>query len=416
MIDPVKLNLRHLRAFCEVADCGTISGAAERVHLSQPAITQAIAKLELTLGSGLFVRTSTGMIATEAGRVFAHRAARALERIRSGGIAARGGAVGRKGRMSAEFDRLVTGPQLRALLAVAEARNFSLAARQAGLSQPSLHRLARDLERVAGVDLYTRTTQGIALTRAADLLARQARLAFAELQQALEELAALRGEKQASLMIGTLPLARTAILPRAINELTSRRPATRVRVVDGAYDDLLHELRHGGIDVLVGALRSPPPINDVVQTPLFLDRLSVIGRRGHPLASRRRITVANLAAYPWIAPKAGPPGRAQFDALFADAGTAAVEGLVEASSLIVIRGLLMESDRLTLLSAHQVEPEIRSGMLQVIAFELEQTPRPIGVTVRRDWQPTSTQALFLQLLRDVCVSTFEQSEAYSVLE
>lgn len=402
MLDPINFNFRHLRAFCEVVSCGSISEAAAHVHLSQPAITQAIAKLEHILGCALFTRASTGMTPTVAGNIMAARATRALDKIRAGAIAAQGGPQVRKSTGFSAFDRMITGPQLRALMAVSEARNFSLAARRVGISQPSLHRLARDLERVSGVEFYRRTPQGIALTQAAEEMARHSRLAVAELRQAIEEVAALQGEDQSCLNIGTLPLARTAILPRAINALTHRRPDTRIRVVDGPYDDLLHELRHGGIDILIGALRMPVPIDDVVQAPLFDDRLSVVSRRGHPLAGRRNLTVRDLAAYPWIAPRSGPPTRAQFDALFARSAITAREALVEASSLVLIRGMLMESDRLTLLSQHQVEPEIRHAMLEILPFEVRQTPRPIGTTVRRDWQPTATQVLFLDLLRDVC--------------
>jgi DNA-binding transcriptional LysR family regulator len=416
VLDAIALNLRHLRAVCEVVACGSISKAAPRVHLSQPAITQAIVKLEQTLGASLFIRASDGMIATEAGAVLARRTARALDQIRIGAIAARHGVQGRRKQGFAGFDRLVTGPQLRALIAVSEARNFSLAARAAGLSQPSLHRAARDVERLAGVTFYMRTAQGIALTSAAAALARHARLAFAELEQLREELAALRNVDQARLSIGALPLARTSILPRAMIALAKERPGTLVRVVDGSYDDLLHELRHGGIDVLVGALRDPPPIDDVVQAPLFDDHLSVIGRRGHPLAGRRRISIRDLAAYPWIAPRPGPPGRARFDATFERVRITAREALIEASSLIVIRGLLMESDRLTLLSAHQVEPEIRHGMLEIIPFEIGQSPRPIGTTVRRDWQPTATQALFVEILRGICTRAPTTGRAYADFE
>jgi len=48
-MSPDRLNLRHMRAFCMVARCGSISAAAGDVHLSQPAITQAIAKPERSL-------------------------------------------------------------------------------------------------------------------------------------------------------------------------------------------------------------------------------------------------------------------------------------------------------------------------------------------------------------------------------
>lgn len=395
---PDELNLRHLRAFCDVAATGSISAASPRVHLSQPAITQAIAKLEQKLAANLFVRTSSGMIATEAGRTMAHRSRRALDFLRTGADSI----DNRRGSSFARFDQLVTGAQLRALIAVAEAGNFSLAARAVGISQPSLHRLARDLERLSGNELFVRTRLGIRLTQAAERLARFARLALAELQQGFDELAAARGIDTASVLIGTLPLARTSILPGAINSLVRERPEVRVRVVDGLYDDLLRDLRQGEIDVLVGALRNPPPIDDVVQTELFSDNLAIVARSGHPLAGKRRPTMRDLARYPWIAPRPPTPTRRHFEALFATAGMPVPAGLIEASSLILIRGLLIESNRLTMVSAHQVAVEVRHGLLTILRFDLENTQRPIGTTVRRDWQPTATQARFLELLEIMC--------------
>ena len=74
-------NLRHLRAFQEVARCRGISAAAERVHLSQPAITQAIAKLEAQLGTALFERRSGGLYPTEPGDLFLDRVERALDDV-----------------------------------------------------------------------------------------------------------------------------------------------------------------------------------------------------------------------------------------------------------------------------------------------------------------------------------------------
>jgi DNA-binding transcriptional LysR family regulator len=60
-------NIRHLRAFAEVAKRGSISRAAEHVYLSQPAITHAISKLETGLDTALFTRLHKGMALTEAG-------------------------------------------------------------------------------------------------------------------------------------------------------------------------------------------------------------------------------------------------------------------------------------------------------------------------------------------------------------
>ncbi|MCB9957481.1 MAG: LysR family transcriptional regulator [Rhodospirillaceae bacterium] len=390
-------NLRHLRAFAAVARCRSISKASQVVHLSQPAVTQAIANLEERLGAPLFERRSDGMVSTDAGTLFLDRVERALALIQAGARTAVQLAARKGGRGNAKFDQLLTAAQLRALIAVSKAENFSLAARQAGISQPTVHRAARDIERLSGLALFTKSSQGIALTPSADALAQAAKLAFAELEQGFAEIDEMLGVDAGRIVIGTLPLPRTFILPTAINALLARRPDVRVSVVDGPYNDLLRDLRHGDVDLLVGALRNPVPIDDVVQETLFSDPLAVVGRAGHPLAGRSGIGLADLAAYPWVVPRQGTPTRAMFDRLFEGATPPACP--VESSSLVLIRGLLTESDHLTLISAHQIRHEERAGVLAPLPFDMSATSRPIGITHRRDWRPTATQRDFLTCVR-----------------
>jgi len=390
-------NVRHLRAFREVARQRSISEAAAGVHLSQPAITQAIAKLEDQLGARLFERRSDGMVPTDLGEMFLNRVDRALTLIRDGAREAVRQNSRKGGRGFAHFDQLLTTAQLRALIAVSKAENFSLAARTVGISQPTLHRSARDLERLSGLSLFKKSGQGIELTPSAQTLARSVKLAFSELEQGFAEINETRGIDRGKIAIGSLPLPRTFILPAAINALTRDRDDVRISVIDGPYDDLLHELRHGELDLMVGALRNPVPIDDVVQEALISDPLAVVGRAGHPLNAKARITLDDLAAYPWAIPREGTPTRASFEELFAKAD--APRNIVESSSLILIRGLLLESDRLTLISQHQIRHEEQLGLLKPLAFDVANTARPIGITLRRDWRPTATQRHFLDCLR-----------------
>ena len=160
-------NIRHLRVFREVAHCHSVSMAAERAHLSQPAVTQAIAKLEEDLSVPLFERRRDGMFVTEVGAQFLERVGRALDHLQAGAREAARTGSRQKGRGFADFDRLLTAAQLRALVAVSEANNFSMAARSIGISQPSIHRAARNLERLSGVKLFSSAHEGISLTPAA---------------------------------------------------------------------------------------------------------------------------------------------------------------------------------------------------------------------------------------------------------
>lgn len=399
-MNPTLLNLRHLRAFREVAECRSISLASKRVHLSQPAITQAIAKLEAQLELPLFERRSDGMHATEPGQQFSVRVERALRHLQAGTREAARLGPEKTARRVAHYDHMLTTTQLRALAAVSDARNFSLAARNIGISQPSLHRAARDLERLLGMTLFESTAGGIELTRPARALAQHVKLAYAELAQGFAEAAAWRGQDSGRIVIGSMPLARMSILPAAINTLARKHPEVQVSVLEGPYEDLLHGLRHGEIDLLIGALRDPVPIDDVVQDALFEDELAIVAGAGHPLTDHDGIEVADLARYPWVVPREGTPTRGHFEAMFADAGLPIPAGLVESSSQILIRGLLQDSDRLTIISPHQIRLETRLGLLAVLPVDMAHTSRPIGTTLRRDWHPTATQQDFLGHLRE----------------
>jgi LysR family transcriptional regulator, regulator for genes of the gallate degradation pathway len=388
------VNLRHLHTFGEVARLGSVSAAARAVHISQPAVTQAVAGVERYFGVSLLTRSNSGVALTAAGELCARRIERSISHLRD--------AVAELTR-SRNFDfdatRLMRSAHLHALSAVVEHRNFSLAARAEHMSQPSVHRAARELERLIGVPLFEKTSFGITPTREADKLARRARLAFAEIAQARAEVHALNGGESGRTVIGAMPLARSFLVPTALLEFTQQYPEHSVAIVEGTYEHLLASLRSGEADFLIGALRNPAPVADVVQEHLFDDPLAIIVRAKHPLVSRKRVTVAALSRYPWIVPRAGTPLRAHFQEMFETAGLPAPTRAIECNSLIATRALLLESDRIMLLSAHQIHYELEAGLLVALPHPAGDVERPIGLTMRHDWHPTDSQRTLLEIVR-----------------
>ncbi len=65
-------------------------------------------------------------------------------------------------------------------------------------------------------------------------------------------------------------------------------------------------------------------------------------------------------------PPEGAPARAYFDKAFGDVRRESRFGIAESSSSVLIRGLLLESDRLAIMSAHQLGYEVRSGEIAVL--------------------------------------------------
>ncbi|MEM1263830.1 MAG: LysR family transcriptional regulator [Pseudomonadota bacterium] len=393
------INLRHFFALDDIATTGRISTAAARVFMSQSALTQALRKLEEIAGTHLFERAGFGVTETEAGQVLVSRARRAISLLQSAEREIRTRA--RTALACAPLHRHVTASQLRSLIAVSETGGYSLGARKLGLAQPTVHRAAKDLEAIVGIDLFVRAARGIETTEAARVLARFAELVFAEVRQGFESVHELRGLATSRVAIGALPLVRSEFLPVAVDRLLQRFPDARVRIQDGPYIELLHALRYGHIDWLIGALRDPLPIGDVVQERLFEQPLAIVVRPGHPLLNHGTPSPAALAELEWVVPRPLAPSRLIFDAYFQANGVVTPTRTIECGSLVSTRRLLRSSDRAAMLSPLQVREDIADGALAVLLESIPNSRRNIGVTTRADFEPTRVQAQFGAIIRQL---------------
>ena len=384
----MKSNLRHLRVFLSVARTGSVTRASEDARVSQPAVTQALGKLERLAGQPLFLRRTTGLYPTRAGELLAARVARAFAILDPA-----------LSDLAPRLTLTATTAQLQALIATRAAENFTIAARRMGLAQPTVHRAVSTLEQEAGRALFERTVHGLVATRPEQALAQAARLAFAEIDQADADIGDLAGREVGRIVIGAMPLSRSYLLPRAIARFRKRRPTLPVKALDGPYGDMMAGLRRGEVDFLIGALRDPAPIGDIVQEPLFQDGLAIVARPDHPALTLPAPGLADLLAYPFVVGTEGAPGRRIFDRITAPLG--APPSLVETGSMILMRELLRISDHLGCISHLQIEAEIRLGALVRVPLDLTDTLRPIGLTHRADWLPTRAQAEFIEDLRAV---------------
>ncbi|ROR32843.1 LysR family transcriptional regulator [Inmirania thermothiophila] len=75
------MEIAELETFREVARCGSFTAAAQRLHLSQPAVSKRIQALERELGGPLFDRMGRRVVLTEAGRALLARAERILAEV-----------------------------------------------------------------------------------------------------------------------------------------------------------------------------------------------------------------------------------------------------------------------------------------------------------------------------------------------
>ncbi|MEY2952155.1 MAG: HTH-type transcriptional regulator CynR [Pseudomonadota bacterium] len=96
----INFDLQQLQAFVAVADRGSFRAAAEHIHLSPPALSRRIERLESILGSRLFNRTTREVELTALGRVFLDRARTAIDDLESAMLGIADIAANRSGRVT----------------------------------------------------------------------------------------------------------------------------------------------------------------------------------------------------------------------------------------------------------------------------------------------------------------------------
>jgi len=378
-------NIRHFAALAATVRHGSVTRAARAVNLTQPALTQAIARLEADLGCALFERGASGMTPTEPARLLAPRAEAAIAHVGSS---------------------RVTGTQMRAFLALARAGSYAGAAEATGLSAASLHRAVADLSVALGQRLVDKRGRSILLSPQGERRARGFGLAMAELRSGLAEVAAWQGKAAGRIVVGAMPLSRARWLPETILRFHADHPGVAIAVVEGSHTELAGPLRDGEIDLMLGALREAVLMEDLAQEPVFWDKPQLVMRAGHPLLGEAQPPKGSrLADFLWVLPARDTPLRQYWEAMMHAAGAEPPPVEIECGSVLTVRQLLLGSDALTLLSPAQLAVELEAGVLATLP-----TPAPvlrqIGITTRAGWRPTAPQAAFMDILRQVAAIGF----------
>jgi LysR family transcriptional regulator, hca operon transcriptional activator len=188
---------------------------------------------------------------------------------------------------------------LRYFIAVAETGSLSEAAeRRLHTSQPSLSRQIRDLEYQVGVELFTRSVNGVELTAAGRAFLEHARLAIAQVDAASE--AARRAARPAkqTFALGFLTGQEMDWLPEAMRILRDDLPNIEVTVSSQYSPDLAAALMRGKLDLAF--LRPEPNVTDLNYEVVAHEPLVVVLPSDHRLAIRKSVRVQDLVKETFI--------------------------------------------------------------------------------------------------------------------
>lgn len=193
--------------------------------------------------------------------------------------------------------------QLRYFLAVARLKNFSRAAEQCHVAQPSLSQQIMKLEDELGEKLFERTKREVALTSAGEVLKAHAERVLSQVDLASEEVRELRGLVRGRVVLGVLPTVAPYFLPQRLRAFTAKFPAVEVVINEDTTDHLAAALLAKELDLAIVSL--PVERVGLVAEEFFHEKLLVALPAGHALAKKRRLALNDLEQEAFILMKEG---------------------------------------------------------------------------------------------------------------
>ena len=193
--------------------------------------------------------------------------------------------------------------QLRYVVAVARAGNFSRAAEQCHVSQPSLSQQIQKLEDELGERLFDRMKRTAKLTPSGQAFLRRAVRILEEVGAAQREATEAKHLLWGAVAIGVLPTIAPYLLPNAMAQFTKKYPGVEVIVQEDTTAQLLKLLLACEIDF---AIASQPVRGEGLElSELFSEELLLALPPGHPLNRKRRVSMSDLESEKFIVMKEG---------------------------------------------------------------------------------------------------------------
>lgn len=284
--------------------------------------------------------------------------------------------------------------QLSALTAVADHHSFSAAARALHTVQSNVSTHIANLERALGTPLVDRTTGQ--LTDAGEVVVVRARRVQAELDAMAADVASSLGEVSGLVRLGVIGTTGRWLVPLMFGELAARHPKVRLVVVDATTTSLVPQLAAGSLDVAIVNLPASDP--DVDTEVLFEEEHVLLLAKGHPLADRRSVALADLADEPLLLEPRGTGFRDDLDADAARAGVT-LTPQVEVDGMRLLASLAYQGYGAAILPATAVV-EWSDETWTTVAIE-GATPRGVGLATPRRGHLTAATRATIEVLRSV---------------
>lgn len=295
--------------------------------------------------------------------------------------------------------------QLEIFLEVARLSSFSRAAEKRFRTQPAVSSQIRALEEEVGARLLDRSGGRVSLTVAGKFFQKYAEGAIEARKSILTAIAETEHIPRGEIVVGANEGTCLHILPEVFAQFKRDYPDVAVSIKRSDYAKILESIVENSVDF--GVVSLPVTDNRLEYLMIHRDELVVITPPSHPLAGKKSATIAKVADYPLVVPKAGHT-RDALEALFYERQLKPHYAM-EMDSSELLKRFVAADVGVGFIARSNIQEDIRANALAAVSLSDAQIRRDLALVYRKDRTLSRAAKAFIEIA--VKQKNFEASSA-----
>jgi DNA-binding transcriptional LysR family regulator len=283
---------------------------------------------------------------------------------------------------------------LQVFLSVAEHLNYTRAAEEVHLSQPSVSVRMRQLEHDLGTKLFEQLGKKIILTEAGKLLVPSARRVIAAMTDARDAIDQLQGLERGSIRIGASTTPGMYLIPRTIAHFKRRYPKIEVQLAVKDTRQIEEAVIRNEVDF--GFVGGHLTGDEVDVLPWMTDRIILIAPLGHRLGGKRFVKPQDLGNERFIFREQGSATRAVV-AGHLRKYRIEVEDVMEMANPESVKKAVQNGLGIAFISAFAVEAELKVKTLVAVKLHDLEIRRELKIVHRKDKHLSRAAHAFIEI-------------------
>ncbi len=187
---------------------------------------------------------------------------------------------------------IMTITQLQYVLAVAEHKNFTLAADKCFVTQPTLSMQIQKVEEELNIQIFDRTKKPIQLTEIGQKIVNQAKNIVNEADRMKDIVEQQKGFIGGEFKLGIIPTVMPTLLPMFLNTFVKKYPKVKLIIEELNTDDIILRLKNGNLDAAIAAT----PLNEekLKEIVIYYEPFVAYIPEKHRIADKKEIEVSDL--------------------------------------------------------------------------------------------------------------------------